>query len=160
MSAARLDDRGVVVSCAACGRANRLGFSSLNKAARCGECHAAVPPVSTPVDVTSDTAFDAAVAHSVLPLVLDFWATWCGPCRMVAPELERLARSTAGRWLVLKIDTDARSALAARFKIRSIPTMAVMHRGQEVARTAGARGADDIERFVADALAAGERRAS
>jgi thioredoxin 2 len=160
MSAARLDDRGVVVACAACGRANRITFNALSKETRCGQCHAAVPAVSTPVDVTSATAFDAAVSHSALPLVLDFWAEWCGPCRMVAPELERLASRTAGRWLVLKIDTDAQSEVAARFKIRSIPTLAVMHRGQEVARAAGARSADDIERFVADALAAGERRAS
>jgi thioredoxin 2 len=160
MAAARLDDRGVVVACAACGRANRIAFNALNKDTRCGQCHASVAAVSTPVDVTSAASFDAAVSQSVLPLVLDFWAEWCGPCRMVAPELERLARSTAGRWLVLKIDTDARSELAARFRIRSIPTLAVMHHGQEVARTAGARGADDIERFVADALAAGERRAS
>jgi thioredoxin 2 len=160
MAAARLDDRGVVVSCASCGRANRLGFSNLTKGARCGECHAGVPSVSTPVDVTSTAAFDAAVAQSKLPLVVDFWAAWCGPCRMVAPELERLARTTAGRWLVLKIDTDAQTELAARFRIRSIPTLAVIAGGQEIARTAGARGAEDIERFVADALGSGERRAS
>jgi thioredoxin 2 len=79
---------------------------------------------------------------------------------MVAPELERLARTTAGRWLILKIDTDARTELAARFRIQSIPTLAVMQRGQEIARAAGARSAEDIERFVADALAARERRAS
>ena len=160
MTAARLDDRGVVVSCAACGRANRRGFGSLDKDARCGQCHAAVPPVSTPVEVTTAASFDAAVAQSVLPIVVDFWAPWCGPCRMVAPELERLARMVSGRWLVVKINTDALEELGARFGIRSIPTLAVIHRGREVARAAGARGAADIERFVADSLASSERRAS
>jgi len=160
MAAARLDNRGVVVSCAACGRANRLGFRSLDKEARCGQCKAAVPSVSTPVDVTDAAAFDAALAQSVLPLVVDFWAPWCGPCRMVAPELERVARNNAGRWLVVKINTEALGDLAGRFNIRSIPTLAVMHHGHEIARAAGARGAADIERFVTDSLAAGQRRAS
>ena len=150
----------MVVSCAACGRANRLGFRSLDKDARCGQCHVAVPAVSTPVDVTDAAAFDAALTQSVLPLVVDFWAPWCGPCRMVAPELERVAGNTAGRWLVVKINTEALGDLGGRFNIRSIPTLAVMHQGEEIARAAGARGAADIERFVADSLASGQRRAS
>ena len=150
----------MVVSCAACGRANRLTFRSLDKEARCGQCHAAVPSVSTPVDATDSAAFDAALAQSVLPLVVDFWAPWCGPCRMVAPELERVARNNTGRWLVVKVNTEALGDVAGRFNIRSIPTLAVMHHGQEIARAAGARGAADIERFVADSLASGQRRAS
>jgi thioredoxin 2 len=160
MATARLDDRGVVMSCASCGRANRLGFRNLHKEARCGQCHTPVPPISTPVDVTSAAAFDAALAQSVLPLVVDFWAPWCGPCRMVAPELERLARTKAGQWLVVKVNTEALGDLAGRFNIRSIPTLAVMHQGREIARVAGARSAADLERFVADSLAAEHRRAS
>ena len=150
----------MVVSCAACGRANRLPFRSLDKEAKCGQCHAAVSRVSTPVDVPDAAVFDAAVARSVLPLVVDFWAPWCGPCRMVAPELERVARNNAGRWLVVKVNTEALDDLAGRFNIRSIPTLAVMDQGKEIARAPGARSAADIERFVADSLASGQRRAS
>ena len=79
---------------------------------------------------------------------------------MVAPELEKVARNNAGRWLVVKINTEALGDLAGQFKIRSIPTLAVVHHGHEIAREAGARGAADIERFVADALASEQRRAS
>lgn len=150
----------MVVACAACGRANRLGFHTLGKAARCGQCQANVGPVSTPVDVNDAASFDAAVAQSALPLVIDFWAAWCGPCRMVAPELEKVARNNAGRWLVVKIDTEAVGDLAGRFNIRSIPTLAVMHRGHEITRASGARAAAEIEQFVTDAVASEERRAS
>ena len=154
MASARLDDRGVVVSCPSCGKANRIVFGSLDKPAKCGQCKTMMPPVSVPVDVAATASFDAALNTSVLPLVVDFWAPWCGPCRMVAPELERLARDNAGRWLVVKLNTDANPDLAARYRIQSIPTLAVMYRGREVARVSGARSAADIERFVSDALAA------
>src|SRR5688572_5468067 len=105
---ATLDPTGVIVTCSSCGRANRLAFAALGKTARCGQCKAAVAAPATPIDVASTAAFDAATAHSPLPIVIDFWAAWCGPCRMVAPELERLARATAGRYLILKVDTEAR----------------------------------------------------
>ena len=160
MASARLDDRGVVVACASCGRPNRIAYGSLDKETRCGQCRTSIPPVSTPVEAPSAAAFDAALATSVLPLVVDFWAPWCGPCRMVAPELERVARAHAGRWLIVKVDTEAQPELGERFGIRSIPTLAVMHRGRELAREAGARGAADIERFVTAAVERGERRAS
>ena len=87
-----------------------------------------------------------------LPVIVDFWAPWCGPCRMVAPELQRVAASNAGRYLIVKVNTDAVPELGERFRIRSIPTMAVFEGGREVARTSGARPAADIEAFVRQSL--------
>jgi thioredoxin 2 len=155
-----LDERGVVVACGACGRGNRLSYTTLDKQTRCGHCKTMLAAPAAPVDVPSAAAFEAAAQSSVLPLVVDFWAPWCGPCRMVAPELEKVARAQAGRWLVVKVNTDEQEELGARYRIRSIPTLAVVHQGRELARESGVRPAPEIERFVAAALATHTRRAS
>lgn len=94
------------------------------------------------------------------PVLVDFWAPWCGPCRMVAPELERVAGEARGQYLVLKVNTDQLTDVAARFGIQSIPTLAVVHRGQELDRVSGARTARDILAFAHQATSAGGRRAS
>jgi thioredoxin 2 len=159
MGASRLDRKGVIVPCPQCGRANRIAFTALDKTTRCGQCHTAIGAPDSPVEVDDAAAFDAA-ATGPLPLIVDFWAPWCGPCRMVAPELERVARSTAGQYLVVKVNTDQQTELASRFRIRSIPTLALIVNGQEIDRFAGARPAQEIEAFAARALAAHHRRAS
>jgi thioredoxin 2 len=146
---AGLDERGVVVACPSCGRQNRVPFTAAE--ARCGGCRTTLPPPDAPMDVPTSDAFDALVSHSARPVLVDFWAPWCGPCRMVAPEMARVAATNAGRWLVVKVNTDALPDLGERFAIRSIPTMAVFRNGKEVARTAGARPAADIETFVRNA---------
>ena len=156
----KLDTSGVIVTCAQCGRANRLAFAALAKPTRCGQCKASIAAPPSPIEVTDSAAFDAAALESALPLLVDFWAPWCGPCRMVAPELERVARSNAGRYLVLKVNTDALTDIAARFRIRSIPTLALVVGGRELDRIAGARPAHDIEAFAARALQSHDRRAS
>jgi thioredoxin 2 len=101
--------------------------------------------------------FDAMLAASPIPVVVDFWAPWCGPCRAMAPEFEKVARRLAGTALVVKVNTDAEPELGERFRIRSIPTIAVFRDGREVTRVSGARPAADIERLVADATQTASR---
>jgi thioredoxin 2 len=153
MAELQLDVKGVVTSCAACGQRNRQAYPRLSAETRCGKCGTALHPPREPVETPDATSFDAAVSSSELPVVVDFWAPWCGPCRMVAPELARVAAANAGRYLILKVNTDAVPELGERFAIRSIPTMAVFKGGREVGRTSGARPAADIEAFVQSTLA-------
>jgi thioredoxin 2 len=155
-----LDERGAIVPCASCGTANRLAFATLGKPTRCPKCKALIPAPGVPFEAPSDAAFEAAATQSALPLVVDFWAAWCGPCRMVAPEIEKVARAHAGEWLVVKVDTDALTASAAKYRIQSLPTIAVIERGRELGRVAGVRPAADIEQFVAGATRGEGRRAS
>ena len=143
-----LDDRGVLLKCAACGITNRLPYAGLNRATRCAKCHTDLPRPSEPIDIPSAEAFDAVVAHSSVPVVVDFWAAWCGPCRMVAPEVKKVAEHLAGKALVLKVDTEANPELSSRFGIRSIPTIGVFANGREVTRASGARPAAAIEAMV------------
>ena len=157
---ATADRQGVIVSCPSCGRSNRLRYHTLGKTVRCGNCRANLPSLSAPIEIADSATFDAAATDSALPLLVDFWAPWCGPCRMVAPELERVARANAGRYLVVKVNTDVLTDIAARFRIRSIPTLALVAGGREIDRIAGARPAQDIETFAAQALQSRDRRAS
>jgi len=144
-----MDSKGIVVTCPNCGQRNRVAFG---KDAKCGKCGTALANLAEPVEIPSAEAFDALVRSAKEPIVVDFWAPWCGPCRVVAPELVKVAQANAGRWLIVKVNTEALPELGERFQIRSIPTMAVFADGKEVARTAGARPAADIEAFVRQAL--------
>jgi thioredoxin 2 len=153
MAALQLDDAGVITTCTNCGQKNRIAFEKLGHAARCGQCKQEVRAGAVPLEVGSTADFDQLVSRSAVPVIVDYWAPWCGPCRMVAPELEKVARRADGRYVVVKVNTEALDELGARHRIRSIPTLAVFNGGREVARTTGARPAADIEAFVAQATA-------
>jgi thioredoxin 2 len=153
MADAQLDRKGVVTTCPSCGQRNRIAFSRLGAETRCGKCHTALKPPGEPIETPDAATFDAAIGQSDRPVVVDFWAPWCGPCRMVAPELAKVASRHAGEYLILKVNTDAIPELGERFAIRSIPTMAVFGGGHEIGRTAGARPAADIEAFIESSLA-------
>jgi len=153
MSASKLDRSGVLMACPSCGRTNRLRYSTLGSASRCGACQTPLAAPAEPVEVTDAATFDALVSSSALPVVVDFWAPWCGPCRMMAPELEKVAKDAMGQWLIVKVNTDAVSELGERFRIRSIPTLAIFQGGRQIHSAAGARSAADIRSLVAANLA-------
>jgi thioredoxin 2 len=152
-----MDERGVITACGKCGRKNRVPFNASE--AKCGGCGERLQQPGAPIEAPSAESFDALVRGASVPVVVDFWAPWCGPCRMVAPELERVAAANAGRYLVVKVNTDAVPELGERFRIQSIPTMAVFEGGREVARTTGARPAADIEAFVRQSVSPAQKRA-
>ncbi len=152
MSLLETDARGLVTRCDACGQKNRVAFDRLDATVRCGQCKTGLAATRHPLEAPTTDDFDRLIANATIPVVVDYWAPWCGPCRMVAPELEKVAQRSNGRYLVVKVNTDALADLGQRFAIRSIPTMAVFARGREVSRTSGARPAADIEAFVVAAI--------
>ena len=130
---------------------NRLIYERLGSQVRCGRCREPLASPMAPIEISSSEDFDQLVAKSRVPVVVDYWAPWCGPCRVVAPEVAKVASRAAGRFVVVKVNTDVLSDLGERFKILSIPTLAVYANGREIARTSGARPAADIEAFVEQA---------
>ena len=135
--------------CRECGTENRVPLAKLGKAGKCGRCKQSLPAPSQPVELTSSADFDALIANATLPVLVDFWAAWCGPCRAVAPELEKLAKQKAGKLLVAKVDTERLTELAGRFAVRSIPLLIRFDRGQESQRVAGAMRVDQISNTFA-----------
>ena len=148
MSGAALDTRGVIAACGSCGQKNRIPFERLADSGTCGKCGGALEPTAAPVEVRRAEDFDALIRGARIPVLVDFWAAWCGPCRMIAPELEKVAASNRGRILVAKVDTEKIPSLASRFNVSGIPLLILFRNGSEAARLSGARPASAIESFV------------
>jgi thioredoxin 2 len=147
----QLDERGVVRECSKCGQRNRMPYEMLGQTFRCGKCHPDLGPPREPIDVKGGAVFDSLTSRSALPVLVDFWAEWCGPCKMVAPELEKVAESGAGSWIVGKVNTEVLPDLAQRFGISGIPTLLLLRAGREIARKSGAMPAAAIRQFIEQA---------
>jgi thioredoxin 2 len=126
----------ILHTCSRCGAQNRVPLNRLGQQGRCGVCKTPLAPLAEPLEV-GPAEFDEIIASSPVPVLVDFWAPWCGPCRMAAPEVEALAREMAGRALVLKVNTEEHPELAARFRIHAIPTFAVFQGGRLVMQRSG-----------------------
>ena|SRR5688572_16077171 len=140
----------MVVVCSACGQKNRVPGRHLADTGKCGRCQGALPPSSDPIEANAEL-FDEVVRTARVPVLVDFWAPWCGPCRMVAPEVQKLAREAAGKAIVLKLNTEQEPAIAARFDIRAIPAFFVFAGGQTAAQQVGALNLAGLRSLLARA---------
>ncbi|MFF7851158.1 thioredoxin [Streptomyces sp. NPDC007910] len=140
--------RATTVTCPNCGRGNRIPVAAEGRP-RCGHCKQALPWL---VDAGDDD-FAEVVERASVPVVVDLWATWCGPCRMVSPALEQVARDLAGRIKLVKVDVDRNPQLSRRFEVQAVPTLLVLDKGETIARQAGAAPAHVLRSWVEQAVA-------
>lgn len=142
-----------VIQCPHCARKNRVPAAAAG-VPRCGHCHRPLPWIAD----ASDDDFAEVVEKSVLPVLVDLWASWCGPCRMVSPALEQLATEYAGRVKLVKVDVDQAPRLSGRFAVQAVPTLLVLRDGQVVSRQAGAAPVAALRSWLDGALAGGASR--
>jgi len=141
----------VIRTCGYCQRKNRVAAGHLADTGRCGACKMPLPPLAEPLAVDA-SLFDEVVQNAKVPVLIDFWAAWCGPCRAAAPEVARTAVDMAGKAIVLKVDTEANPELAGRFQVRGIPNFAVVSGGRTVFQQAGLVGHEQMEQWLRNAM--------
>ncbi|MEU2720192.1 thioredoxin [Streptomyces smyrnaeus] len=147
--------RDGLVSCPSCGRKNRLPAAA-SGVPRCGNCRSLLPWIVS----TTDAAFTETVEQADLPVLVDLWAEWCGPCRMVSPALEQVAADLAGRVKLVQADVDQCPQLARRFEVQAVPTLVILDRGEVIGRRAGALPAASLRSWVDEVLARHDHAAS
>jgi len=142
-----------LIRCPACGATNRIPLDKLRRGLtpRCGRCKTPLSTATKPVTVT-DATFATEVERSPLPVLVDLWAPWCGPCKMVAPVLEELAAEMAGLVRIAKLNVDENPATASRFQVTSIPTLLILKGGREIDRIVGAQPKPEIARRLEQAV--------
>jgi thioredoxin 2 len=137
----------MLITCPSCGATNRVPDPAAGKTVRCGRCKTTLTTAAAPITIT-DANFAEVVERSPIPVLLDLWAAWCGPCHMLAPTIDQLAREMNGRIRVGKLNIDEQPAIADRFGVRSIPTLLVFHGGREVDRLVGVQPKTEISRRI------------
>ncbi|HEX3986068.1 MAG TPA: thioredoxin domain-containing protein [Acidobacteriaceae bacterium] len=142
----------VIRNCPSCGKPNRIPARHLADTGRCGACKNPLPPLAEPLAVGA-AEFDEIVRDAKVPILVDFWAAWCGPCRMAAPHVAQTAHDLAGKALVLKVDTEQHPELAARYNVQGIPAFAVFARGQLDFQQAGLVDANTMQFWLTRAAA-------
>ena len=137
----------LVRPCPSCRTQNRIPAQHLADEGRCGRCRAALPPIAEPIEA-DPALFDEVLREAPVPALVDFWAAWCGPCRMVAPEVTRAAQDLAGRAVVMKVDTERHPDLAARYGVSAIPNFLILRKGQVVMQRPGFAPHTQLEEWV------------